>query len=1161
MTTATTCWNCGFENQSGAKFCANCGKSQRQPCPECGADVPEGSRFCPNCGIPLASRPQPAAGSSGPVLTAETRRVITVLFADLVGSTGLTERLDPEEARDVIKKFYDVAQHIVERWYEGSIANYLGDGVLAVFGLPAAHENDPERAVRAGLAIRDAMPNLNDHLRTTHGIQLSVRVGINTGEVVAASGSTFDRDFLISDAVTTAARLQQAVPAGTVVIGERTYRLTKDSIEYRELPPLEVKGKDAPLPVWAGVAPLPETVDVRRITAPLVGRHAELGLLRHLYERSRDANLVQLVTILGQTGVGKSRLLREFLAVVRETDNPPMVLRGRSIAFGSQIGYHALLDILRGQAGLLDTDSPDLVRSKIRDWLHELLPGRDDLVDGMLLTFGTGEIADDPSLVRQRLFSSWKDLVVGLADARPVVLALEDLHWADDGVLDLIQLFAEASEGSSLFIICLARPELLERRPTWPGARRDSTNIELPPLRQHEAEQLAAALSSEALTSEVRQTVALRAGGNPLFVEELVRMLLEGSAPGAAIPETVQAVITARLDRLPANERRTLQAAAVIGRAFWPSAVAPIAGLPVEEVPKTVEALISKELVISRPRSAVSGEREFAFRHILTRDIAYAMLPKAQRQRAHAEAARWLEARAGERSEEVVEILAEHLHLAGDAARAAIYFHRAANKARRLYANADAISLFERALGAAEAAGRPAQQLAEISRDRGDVHQLLGHYDLAMTDFQRGLVAARQARDLRQEAGLENRIGLIFHRQLELDEAERHFTSAIALAREAGERLTLGRSLVDLANIAWDRGRMDPTHPALVEGLTLLREDNDLSGLARALNLMCMGQTGAGNGELAIAAAQQALEAARAAGDKSRTATSLSYLSVVHGFLGRYAEALPYAEDAIRLAEEIGDRRRITYTHFFIGRVLVNWGHWGDAVQHLELGRRMGMARITEPWSYYFLGLAYHMLGDSERAKTIWTEGSHLEARSPAWKAMALLSGIGAARLSQETATLDRLLGEMLAMPFGIFIPSDAETLLPAGEALLDLGRAHDAQGFLDARRAGVQKLDAPPHLASMAILDAQLAVRRGDKAKALQNLDRAVQWSLRSEDAIREWRARELRLTLSNRNDDRDALRTLIQRIASGLTDEHRRIFMVSPRTVAALGEEQHSN
>lgn len=1084
------------------------------------------------------------------MLTAETRRVITVLFADLVGSTGLTERLDPEEARDVIKKFYDVAQHIVERWYEGSIANYLGDGVLAVFGLPASHENDPERAVRAGLAIRDAMPNLNDHLRATHSVQLAVRVGINTGEVVAASGSTFDHDFLISDAVTTAARLQQNVPPDTVVIGERTHRLTKDSIEYRELPPLLVKGKDAPLPVWAAFAPLPESVDVRRITAPLIGRHAEIGLLRHLYDRSRDAHLVHLVTVLGHVGVGKSRLLREFLADVRETNTPPLVLRGRSVAFGGQIGYHALLDILRGQAGLLDTDSPNLVRGKISAWLDVLLPDRDDLVDGLLLTFGTGEVADDPSLVRRRLFASWKDLVVGLADARPVILAFEDLHWADDGLLDLIQLFTDAPEGSSLFIICLARPELFDRRADWPGARRNSTNIELPPLRPHEAEQLAAAMSSDALTAEMRQTVAQRAGGNPLFVEELVRMLLEGSAPGAAIPETVQAVITARIDRLPPNERRTLQAAAVIGRAFWPSAISPIAGLPAEGVTETVEALIGKELVVTRPRSAVSGEREFAFRHILTRDIAYAMLPKAQRQRAHAEAAKWLEARAGERSEEVVDILAEHLHLAGDAARAAIYFHRAANKARGLYANVEAIGLFERALQDAAAAGLPAGQLAEIFRDRGDVHQLLGQYETAMADFQRGLVAARQAGDLREEAGLQNRIGLIYHRQLALDEAERHFSSAIALARRAGERLTLGRSLVDLANIAWDRGRMYPTHPALVEGLQLLREMDDLPGLARALNLMCMGQTGAGNGESAIAAAQQALEAARAAGDKSKAATSLSYLSVVYGFLGRYAEALPYAEDAIRLAEEIGDRRRIAYAHFFIGRVLVYWGQWGDAVRHFELSREMvGMARITEPWSYYFLGLAFALLGDRKRAEMIWTEGSQLETRSPPWRAMTLLSGIGAARLNHDAAALDRLVGEILGLPFGIFIPSDAETLIPVGETLLEMQRAKEAQAFLDARRAGVEKLNAPPHLASMAILDAQLAVRRGDEMQAIGDLDRAVQLSLRSEDAIREWRARELRLTLRNRNDDREALRALIQRIGARLSDEQRRIFLASPR------------
>lgn len=1155
MTTTTACWNCGFENPAGARFCANCGKPQREPCPECGAHVPEESRFCPNCGIALTNRtPAPAQ----PVLTAETRRVITVLFADLVGSTGLTERLDPEEARDVIKKFYDVAQHVVERWYEGSIANYLGDGILAVFGLPAAHENDPERAARAGLALRDAMPNLNDHLRATHGIQLAVRVGINTGEVVAASGSTFERDFLVSDAVTMAARLQQNVPAGTIVVGERTYRLTKESIEYHELPLMTVKGKEGPVAVWAAVAPLPESAEIRRITAPLVGRHAELGLLRHLYERSRDEGLIHLVTVLGQVGVGKSRLLREFLAEMRESESPPLVLRGRGVAFGGQIGYHALLDILRAQAGLLDTDSSDVVRSKIATWLHEVLPGADELLDALLLTFGIGEVGvDDPGLLRQRLFTAWKDLVLGLAAARPAVLALEDLHWADDGVLDLIQTIMEALEQGSLFIVCLARPELNERRPSWPGSPRNTTNIELRPLRQHEAEQLVASLSSDALTIESRQMVAQRAGGNPLFVEELVRMLLEGSTPGAAIPETVQAVVTTRIDRLAANERRVLQAAAVIGRSFWPSGVAPIAGLEIEEVSAAIQRLISKELVVARPHSVVAGEREYAFRHILTRDVAYGMLPRAQRQRAHAEAARWLEARAGDRIEEVVEILAEHLRVADDP-RASIYLHRAGNKARRLYANADANRLYDQALEAASRASLGVEQRAAIHLDRGEVHQLRGDYAAAMADFSQGLTMARHIGDRQLEAVLENRVGLVFHRQLQLDDAQTHYSNAAHIAREIGNRLVLGQSLVDLANISWDRGRVDPDDPSLVEGLALLRQAGDLSVLARGLNMLAMSHLRVGNGDQALAAAEEARQAAEQAGDKSKEATSLSYLTVINLYLGRYDEAIRHGRAALAMAQQIEDHRRTAYAMDFIARVQLAVGTWGESIQLLEKSLPLvrEFARGYVPWALLWLGMAFEEVGDLDRAVAHFRECAAIDRASATFWQPIVISRAVYAKLTKDRDLLARVIHEMDTLPWDEFTPGATEPLLPVGETFVDFGAYDALERLVNAQRANARRLGAPSYLAAFEILNAHLASFRGDRDRALGHFEQALTLSHRCGNVIMERHARELGLKLRDSAADREKLQNLLQRLAASLPEGLRATFLASSRVAGILAD-----
>ena len=1151
LTETIACWNCRQENPPGAKFCANCGKPQRTPCPECGEPLPEGAKFCANCGIPVVGAK--AKVEAGPVLTAEARKVITVIFTDLVGSTGLTERLDPEEAREVVGKFYGVVQHAVER-FEGTVANLLGDAVLAVFGLPVTHEDDPERAVRAGLAIRDAMPALNDHLESAHGIRLDTRVGVNTGEVVAASGSTFDRDFLISDAVTTAARLQQTVSPGAVVVGERTHRLTRDVIDYRDLPPLEVKGKTAPLHVWEAIAPAPERPEIRRIAAPLVGRHGELGLLRSLYQRSRDEALVHLVTVIGQPGVGKSRLLREFLAEVRDTDPPPLVLRGRSIAFGGQIGYHALHDILRNQAGLLDTDAPDLVRTKLEEWLRDRLPEHTGLLEGLLLTFGADEgTQSDPGRMRQQLFETWQALLAALAVSGPVILALEDLHWAEDGLLDLAEWVGENIESAPLFLICLARPELRERRAAWGSGGRNATTIELKPLRPQEAEQLVAALSSQGLAAEMRQTIAQRAEGNPLFVEELVRMLMEGSAQGAAIPDTVQAVLTARIDRLPQHERRVLQAAAVIGRTFWPSAVAPLAGLSGDEVARAIEVLIKKEMVVARPQSTIAGEREYAFRHILTRDVAYSILPKSQRQRAHGEAARWLESRMEERIEEVVEILAEHFRMAGDDARAATYLHRAANKARRLYANADAIRLYDQALEAATKAGLPPGEMASLYRDRGEVHQLKGDYTAALADFDQGLDAARQAGDSALEAVLENRVGLIHHRQFRLDEAATHYSRAVTLAREVGDRPTLGLSLVDLANVAWDRGKMRPGDPALAEGIGLLRETGDRSSLARGLNLLCMAQFGAGNYAEAIGAARDALAAAREASDKSREATSLSYLSVINSFWGAYRDAIRDGEAAIALAEQIGDRRRIAFTITFVAHARAALGEWGEGIRLLEQSIPMvrEYAKIHLPFPLMYLGVIYSELGDVERARAMLVEGKEIETNHPSWRMVALHSSITLARLNRDIVGVNRAIDEILGLPWEVFIPDDAELAHPVGEALLGAGRIDELRRFVADRRPGVEKFGAPPHLAALAIVEAQLAIHDGEREKAAASLDQALRWSERCEDVVTTLRARELRLQLLGRQEDREALRALLARLAASLPDDLRATFLASPRAV----------
>jgi predicted ATPase/class 3 adenylate cyclase len=1152
-----TCWNCGHENAAGSRFCAHCGKPQRATCPECGALAADDARFCANCGIPLQAAPAGRA-EGGAVLTAEARKVVTVVFADLVGSTGLTERLDPEEARDVVGSFYNVVQHAVER-FGGSVANLLGDAVLAVFGLPVAHEDDPERAVLAGLAIRDAMPVLNEHLAAAHGTHLATRVGVNTGEVVAASGSTFDRDFLISDAVTTAARLQQTVSAGQVVVGERTHRLTREVIEYRDLPPLEVKGKAAPLPVWEAVAPLPERADVRRMVAPLIGRHGELGLLRGFYERTRDDALVHLITIVGQPGVGKSRLLREFLAEVRDTQPRPVVLRGRSRAFGGQIGYHALIDIIQSQAGLMDTDPPDVVRTKAAGWLAEAGLADGSVLDNLLLTYGGTESAGlDPGEARKRLFDAWQRLVTAVAADRPTILAMEDVHWADDGLLDLVEWLAERVESAQLLIICLGRPDLLERRTAWAAAARNQYRMHLRPLRQQEVEQLVSSLSSRGVAADARRMIAERAGGNPLFAEELVRMLLEGSGPGAAIPDTVQAVLTARIDRLPPAERRALQAAAVVGATFWPSVVARLAGLTDDDATRTLDGLVEKELVQRRSASRIANEQEYGFRHSLTRDVAYGILPRAQRQRAHAEAARWLEDRLGDRVEESIEILAEHLRLAGDDARAATYLHRAAAKATRLYANADAIRLYAQALEAATRTRAADREIAALYLGRGEVHQLLGAYSEALADFERGRAAAQKAGERALEAVLEGRVGLIHHRQVRLDEAESHYARAADLAREAGDQRTLGLSLVDMANVRWDQGRVGPDDAALLEGIALLRAAGDPSSLARGLNLLCMAEFSAGNARLALAAAREALAVARGAGDKSREATSLSYLSVVSAFWDRFEDSVQFGRDAVALAEEIGDRRRIAFATSFVGRGLLSLGQWGEALTVLEraLSLVYDVARMHIPFALAALASLYSELGAVDRANRMIAAAPNLRLQHPSWLEAFLVAHLQVARLNRDAARISATLDELQRLPSGVFIPDDGAGILVIGEGFIETGRYDDLRRYLDARRRHVEKFAAPSHLAGMALVDAQLAMLERKTPVASELLETALRHGQAASDVLTIRRALELRAAILGGDEDRRALRDLLRRLAASLPDGEREAFLTSPRA-AVLTEE----
>jgi class 3 adenylate cyclase/tetratricopeptide (TPR) repeat protein len=625
-------------------------------CPACSQENPEGSQFCNACGA-LLEAADPAAR--------EERKVVTVLFADLVGFTARSEQLDPEDVRGLLAPYHAHLREDLER-FGGTVEKFIGDAVVALFGAPTAHEDDPERAVRAALAIRDWIAQQDE---------LQVRVAVNTGEALIALGArTAEGEGMASgDVINTAARLQSAAPVNGILVGETTYRATKDVIDYRGAEAVEAKGKAEPVPVWEAVEARSRFgVDLAQAQAPLVGREHELGILRDALERARSRQQLQLVTLVGVPGIGKSRLVYELFRSVEGEPDFTTWRQGRSLPYGEGVSFWALAEIVKAQAGILESDSAGEVEQKLRAAVEQVAaePGE---ADWMALRLGNlvGTGAEDDSVAQTESFSAWRRFLEAMADQRPLVLVFEDLHWADDGLLDFVDQLVDWARETPVLVLCTARPELLERRPGWGGGKANATTISLPPLEDDETARLFSSLLDRAvLPAETQSVLLAHAAGNPLYAEQYARMLVErGDGEELPLPETVQGISAARLDGLSAAEKSLLQDASVVGKVFWLGAVAAIGGVDRGQGEAALLGLERKELVQRARRSSVEGEAEYAFRHLLVRDVAYGQIPRAARVDKHSAAAAWVEALG--RPDEQAEMLAHHYSSALEYARAA----------------------------------------------------------------------------------------------------------------------------------------------------------------------------------------------------------------------------------------------------------------------------------------------------------------------------------------------------------------------------------------------------------------------------------------------------------------------------------------------------------
>ena len=900
MPTEAVCPACGSEIDAGARFCPFCGQVLVEPCPSCGVETKVGAQFCAACGHRLDRL----------AATEEERKLVTVLFADLTGSTALGERLDPERLRALLSDYFAAMASVIESW-GGAVEKFIGDAVMSVFGIPTAHEDDPERALHAALEMLARLGELNATIAERHGVQLAMRIGVNSGEAIAGAGG--DQFMVTGDVVNVAARLQQTADPGEVVAGDRTYLTARGVFLFEPLADKALKGKSLPIRAWRviGTAELTRPRGVPGVSSRLVGRERELALLETLYGRSLEEAHPALVTILGQAGIGKTRLTEEFLARADSGPEAPAVYTGRCLPYGEGITYWALREILWVAARILLGDGGDVAAVKLVKLVRGVFDGlgvEAAEVDRVLFALATTAgiaLAENPldemspESIGEELGLAWPRFLSALAARRPTLVVIEDLHRAEPPLLDMIEHLVSRSIGPA-FVIATGRPELAEVRPGW-SARQGMSQISLEPLPDSQTEQLLEELLPQ-VGSSLRQRILAAAEGNPLFAEEIVAHLIDEGmlartedgivevAPDAplTIPDTVRALIAARVDALPAEEKRTLQDAAVVGRIFWATT---LESMRAGQVRPSLRTLEGKGLVVARPASSLPGQTELAFRHGLVREVAYESIPKGRRARAHAEVGRWIEELAGDRRDEYVELIAYHYESAARPENSELAWPTDA--ARR-----DEVRT--KAIAALLSAGRGATTRFAIDQALGFGDRVLA---LAQADAER-----LAALELKAQAA---------HAGVRADEAWSYYLDALAAAERLGDR-GVSQRLRANATLLWSRyaGAFtgEEWKPKAIEIVRRGLDEAGEEGASFEIGALLAGRSGFGfwkmapqSKEVARRDAERAVAIAEAIGSQRLLSYALDSLAAEVRREG-FCESADLAERALAVSKAMEDR-------------------------------------------------------------------------------------------------------------------------------------------------------------------------------------------------------------------------------------------------------------
>ncbi|MGA9160388.1 MAG: adenylate/guanylate cyclase domain-containing protein [Actinomycetota bacterium] len=869
-------------------------------CPTCGEHNREDAQYCAACGNALQ------AGRRG----REERKVVTILFCDLVEFTSRFDLADPEDVQETLARYHARVRREIER-FGGTVEKFIGDAVMAVYGAPVAHEDDAQRAVFSALRIPPAIEELNE---TNRDLPLAVRIGIETGVAVVAVGpERSPQGIAIGDVVNTASRLQGVAPIGGVLVGEGTYRLTRDLFDLESLEPVKVKGKAEALPVWVAKAARSRFgVEIPRApSTPFVGRADELELLKHTFARAVRESSVQLVTLLGEPGVGKSRMIRELFTYI--DDQPDVVTwrQGRCLPYGEGVTFWALGQLVKAQAGILGSDDARVAGDKLSACVAGLVdePGEQEWLQARLaplvgLSYTKGAAVDQPES-----FSAWRRFLEAIASVRPLVIAIEDLHWAQPSMIEFLEHVLEWSTGFPMLILCSARPEILQIDPGWGGGMRDSIIVSLTPLSDEETDQLLRNVLAPGTPSEVRELIAERAGGNPLFAEEFARMLDERSElageeadavglPSIPAPESLQALIAARLDTLAVEEKSLVQDASVIGKVFWLSAVAAIGGRDLETARVGVRDLARRELVRPSRLTSVQGDTEYSFSHALIRDVAYHQIPRLARVDKHVAAAGWIERLAAERLSDQVELLVHHYGQALELSRSA---------------GSDAV-------GDLEVSTREALLIAGEAAMGFDVARAVECFDEVIALLPEGDPERAHAIYLRAEAVQD---------WGRYEEAERGYRDAIAAFRELGDRVSEGACLTKLSAVLSDRGELAESRARLAEAVQMLEAEPPGVELATCFTSLASAHILSGSFEEAIGLCDRALELATRFDVASLDSRALSYRGIARCFLGDQA-GLDDLQQAQVKAESRGSSRE--HALALLVRAEVEWAIEGPTV-------------------------------------------------------------------------------------------------------------------------------------------------------------------------------------------------------------------------------------